>query len=76
MQYELIPPPCPLNRYIRYCWRFENKTGSTHPNTLKVVADGCPGILYAQSGEVHQYGQKLTKLSVCMVNPSSLPSLS
>jgi len=64
MQYELIPPPGPLKSYIRYCWRFENKTGNAHPNTLKVVADGCPGILYIQSGDVQQYGQKLTKLSL------------
>lgn len=62
MQYELIPPPRPLDNYIRYCWRLENETGSAQPNTLNVVADGCPGILFAQSGEVHQDGKKLPRV--------------
>lgn len=62
MQYELIPPPRPLDSYIRYCWRLENEAGSAQPNTLNVVADGCPGLLFAQSGEMHQHGKELPRV--------------
>lgn len=75
MQYELIPPLRPLNRFVQYGCRLENKMDSTHPETLWIVADGCPGILYAQSGEEHEYGPKLTQRSLYGQSDTSQHSL-
>lgn len=59
MSYELISPPPTLADYIRYGWRL---TSDSHSDTIDVVADGCPGIMYTPGGEVHRSGKKLPQL--------------
>ncbi|MEJ5964017.1 helix-turn-helix domain-containing protein [Pedobacter immunditicola] len=46
MNYLQIAPPEHLKAYIRYIWTWQ---GSTHTQNFKIIADGCPGLIFQKS---------------------------
>lgn len=48
MKYEQIQPPQYLQKYIRYFWTLESNGTVTETKNFRVIADGCPGLIYQQ----------------------------
>lgn len=61
MNYEEIQPPDYLSDYVRYFWRLESSALDYGPKTFKIVADGCPGLIFqhSTSGTFYQHTKKL-----------------
>lgn len=51
MDYEQLPPPDYLKRYIRYFWKLKNDNSEEASKTLGPLPDGCPGIIFQHSSE-------------------------
>jgi len=49
MKYEKLQPPDYLKGYVRYFWTLESKCIDHSPKTFRIVADGCPGLMFQQS---------------------------
>lgn len=51
MHYQQIQPPDCLKGYVRYFWTLENACTDGSLKTFRTLADGCPGLLFQQSGQ-------------------------
>lgn len=61
MNYEEVQPPDYLSEYVRYFWRLESSGTDSGPKTFRIVADGCPGLIfqYAKNEALYQYNKQL-----------------
>lgn len=66
MKYRKVKPPEYLKDIIRYFWVLETNGEASGPRTFRIVADGCPGLIY-------QYGSH--RFTYHGQEPSTLPSL-
>lgn len=49
MNYKQIPPAGILSPYIRYFGLLENDDASCRETTFKIIADGCPGLIFQEN---------------------------
>lgn len=52
ISYQQITPAEQLRRYVRHVWTIEGTVSLLAPTTFKVIADGCPGILFLENPSV------------------------
>lgn len=49
MEYQQIPPAEKLQKYIRGFWILEGHSSEVSPKTFKIIADGCPGMIFQEN---------------------------
>lgn len=49
MKYKRITPPVYLKDYIRYFWTIESDEFEASSKTIRIIADGRPGLIFQQS---------------------------
>jgi AraC-like DNA-binding protein len=52
MNYKEILPCPQLARHVRYFWILENDVSDGVARTFRVFSDGCPGLIFQQTGDV------------------------
>jgi AraC-like DNA-binding protein len=50
MNYATYVPPDSLKLYVKYFWSLESSADASAMQSLRTMADGCPGIVFQQSG--------------------------
>jgi AraC-like DNA-binding protein len=48
MTYQQIFPEDALKPYIKYFWTLEHNAAGCKPKTFKIIADGCPGLIFQE----------------------------
>jgi AraC-like DNA-binding protein len=51
VKYQHIQPPHYLKDYVRYFWTIESHADDVMPDNFTPVADGCPGLIFQQTGK-------------------------
>ncbi|HTJ51790.1 MAG TPA: AraC family transcriptional regulator [Cyclobacteriaceae bacterium] len=49
MKYQQILPTEQLRKYIRGFWTMEGSVSEVSPKTFKIIADGCPGLIFQEN---------------------------
>jgi len=63
LNYRQMAPPEHLKAYIRYLWTWQ---GSTNTQRFKIIADGCPGLIFQKSERpsFYQNGKQVSSFFV------------
>lgn len=59
MQYYQIAPSPALEPYVQYFWVFDTRDPGSSVKTFKIIADGCPGLVFQFSRTFCDDGNKL-----------------
>ncbi|OZI07321.1 AraC family transcriptional regulator [Siphonobacter sp. BAB-5385] len=64
MAYQFVAPPPALAAYVQAIWYLETPVSQVSAPTFRVLADGCPGLIFQQSesGSFYQYEKPLPAL--------------
>ncbi|MDR8393777.1 helix-turn-helix domain-containing protein [Aliifodinibius sp. S!AR15-10] len=61
MKYREITPPKHLQHVIRFFWIAEADADSAESVAFRIVADGCPGIIFQQSNSRYAHGAVISE---------------
>jgi AraC-like DNA-binding protein len=66
MKYQKILPTRQLQKYVRDFWVMEGHVSEQLPKTFKIIADGCPGMIFQENvtSFYGNYGKQLPQLFI------------